>query len=295
MTLLLNCRFFWWSMSKIIQRLLVFFIGIPFILAIVFLEPFGLNHLPLNIVLIFCSIISTVELHKLFSVKMKLLPLPLLAILSASLPLSAYLFVIFEKNINYLNWIILCSSMFIMAVEVFLYKEFSESNGRIAGSVFVVFYSGFLCTFITRMTLLPHSTLFISLFLLLVFANDSLAWVFGMLFGKNNRGLIFASPNKSIAGFIGGFLGTVAVCVVIQHIFSDVFTGSFLKGIILAVLCTASAIIGDLVESVFKRSAEMKDSGNIILGRGGLLDSMDSILFTAPVFYGAVLVLWHLL
>ena len=73
-----------------------------------------------------------------------------------------------------------------------------------------------------------------------------------------------------------------------RYIWPEIFNGSFVKAIILGILIATSGIIGDLVESVFKRSSEIKDSGNVILGRGGLLDSIDSILYAAPIFYVAV-------
>jgi phosphatidate cytidylyltransferase len=102
--------------------------------------------------------------------------------------------------------------------------------------------------------------------------------------GKNNRGIIKASPNKSILGFIGGFLGSIAVGILAYFIFFDIF-GHLLKMIILGFITALAAIIGDLAESVMKRSAQIKDSGNVIPGRGGILDSIDSIIFAAPAYY----------
>jgi phosphatidate cytidylyltransferase len=114
---------------------------------------------------------------------------------------------------------------------------------------------------------------------------DSLAWLFGVLLGKNNRGLIKASPNKSIAGFIGGFAGTILTGCIAHFLFPQAFTGSLVKILVLSFFIAFVAIIGDLVESVLKRSVEIKDSGSIIPGRGGVLDSIDSIVFVAPVYY----------
>ena len=67
-----------------------------------------------------------------------------------------------------------------------------------------------------------------------------------------------------------------------KQIFADV---SVVKLILLSVCVTTSSIIGDLAESVFKRCSGFKDSGNIILGRGGALDSIDSILLSAPFYF----------
>ena len=86
-------------------------------------------------------------------------------------------------------------------------------------------------------------------------------------------------------GFIGGIFGSVASGILCAFIWPDVFSGSLWKMIVLGLFISVAAILGDLAESVFKRSAEEKDSGNIIPGRGGALDSIDSILMAAPLYY----------
>lgn len=271
--------------------MLIFFIGIPIILGIVLLN--FCNHLPLNIILVLCAAISSCELYNLFRKKTQLLPKPLICLLCMLLPLLSYLLVYFEKSIDYSNWLFLAAAMILMTAEVFFHRTFEESLLRLSSSIFIVFYCGFIMTFITRMTLLKHSTLLICLFLFTVFINDSLAWLFGVLLGKNNRNVIAASPNKSIAGFLGGFAGAIAACILAQLFWPEILPGSYLKGLLLGILCATCGITGDLIESVFKRSAGIKDSGSIIPGRGGLLDSIDSILFTAPVYYVAVYFLFR--
>lgn len=273
-------------MSKLVQRLLVFFIGIPVVMGIVYCSY--LNHLLLNIVLVVCSAIATSEMYNLYSKKTPLLSKTFLIILSMIMPIVAYLSVIFKFNIEYVNWTFLFSVFLILAVEVFSHKTFEDSNLRISSSVFVVFYSGYLLTFISRISTFEKPVILLSVFLFLVFICDSLAWLFGVLFGKSNRGYIAASPNKSIIGFVGGYIGSISSALLARYIWPEIFNGSFVKAIILGILIATSGIIGDLVESVFKRSSEIKDSGNVILGRGGLLDSIDSILYAAPIFYVAV-------
>ena len=61
----------------------------------------------------------------------------------------------------------------------------------------------------------------LSVFFLMVFGCDSLAWFFGMLFGNSNRGMIKASPNKSIAGFAGGYIGAIAAGIAGTYIFTN--------------------------------------------------------------------------
>jgi phosphatidate cytidylyltransferase len=144
---------------------------------------------------------------------------------------------------------------------------------------------------IIRMGLLENSRLIILVFLATVFANDSLAWASGMLFGKGNQGIIPASPNKSVAGFIGGTAASVLVgagaALFLPGVFVPQRTPALAAGLILGLLSGVAVSLGDLGESAIKRSSEIKDSGFIIPGRGGVLDSIDSIAFAAPVFYYA--------
>ena len=270
-------------MSKIAQRLLVFFIGIPLVLGIVFVQFF--HHMPLNIAVIASSVIACLELYKMFSNKTALLPSWLLISLSALFPIVAYLFMIFDFDFDYLTWIFAFSVMILMAAECFFHKTFEESITRLSASIFIIFYSGYMITFIQRIGTFSNSTFFLSLFFFTVFINDSLAWLFGVLFGKNNRNIFAASPNKSIAGFIGGIFFAILGCILAKLIWPDLLPGSFVKPVVLAFVSALAGISGDLIESVFKRSCQVKDSGNIIPGRGGFLDSVDSLLFTAPVFY----------
>ena len=172
-----------------------------------------------------------------------------------------------------------------MAYEVLSASSFDNSVSHLVTSEFIILYTGFLPSFVPRMALHPHSREFIAFFFLMVCMCDSVAWFFGVLFGKNNKGFIKASPNKSLAGFIGGFAGTMLTGTIAHLIFPNVFTGPIYKVLIFGFCVAFVAIAGDLVESVIKRSVGVKDSGNIVPGRGGVLDSIDSILFVAPVYY----------
>ena len=270
-------------MNKVAKRLLTFFIGLPIVLGIVFCDY--LYHLPLQIVAGVFSVLGANEFYKMASTKSKLFARELILIGTALLPFSCYIFILSGLSLDISPWLFIIITVFLMSIECLFSKSFENSLSKIAYSFLIVFYCGFLMTFISRMTILPDSKYVISLFLILVFMCDSAAWFFGILFGKSTRGIIAASPNKSLVGFLGGIAGSVASGCLFKYIFSDVFTISYPRLFILGLITAFSAIIGDLIESVFKRSCGIKDSGNIIPGRGGILDSIDSILIAAPVFY----------
>jgi phosphatidate cytidylyltransferase len=162
---------------------------------------------------------------------------------------------------------------------------------RIAAGFSVILYPGLFLSWIIPMALLPKPEMSIILYLLIVFLNDSSAWAAGMLFGKGNRGIIPASPNKSIAGFVTGIIASVATGLLGVTFFPDAFISRVFPppaaGALLGFCTGFAATVGDLGESVLKRSAGVKDSGVLMPGRGGILDSIDSLSLAAPVFYMA--------
>ena len=271
-------------MNKVIKRLLTFFIGTPLVLAIVFCDY--LNHLPLQIVLGIFAVLGANEFYTMLSKKgYVLFTREIVLIGTALLPFSCYIFILYGLSLDITPWLYIAIIVLFMGFECFTAKTFENSVQKIAYSGLTLFYTGFLITFISRMTLLPDSKFVISLFLIFVFMCDSFAWFFGILFGKSTRGFVAASPNKSLVGFIGGIAGSVASGCLFKFIFSDIFTISYPRLIILGIITSLAAIIGDLIESVFKRSCNVKDSGTLIPGRGGVLDSIDSLLIAAPIFY----------
>jgi phosphatidate cytidylyltransferase len=117
--------------------------------------------------------------------------------------------------------------------------------------------------------------------LLLIWSNDSFAYLIGKNFGKRKL-FVSVSPNKTIEGFLGGVFFTMITAVVISF-YSDLF--SLIEWVLLGVLVSVFGTLGDLIESKFKRQANIKDSGNIMPGHGGMLDRLDSLLFVAPFVY----------
>ena len=275
-------------MSKLIQRLLIFFIGIPAVLAIVLLSQY--NHLLMHIMLLAVEVIALNELYGILKTKGSLQPKSFLLVLSVLPLIISYVISFFGFSSEYIYMTFLLCSLFIMTKEVFFPTDkgnnnFEKSIYSILSGIFIIFYIGLLPTFISRLASLENSVWYLSLYFVMTFICDSFAWLFGMTLGKGNRGFIKVSPNKSIVGFIGGILGSITIAILAQYFFPQILPGHFYKAIILGFIVSLFAITGDLVESLLKRSADCKDSGNVIMGRGGILDSIDSLLFVAPVFY----------
>ena len=116
---------------------------------------------------------------------------------------------------------------------------------------------------------------------ILIWTNDTFAFLVGKNFGKHKL-LERISPNKTIEGFIGGMVATFLASFVIANQFT---THSITQWVVIAGIVSIFGVLGDLIESMFKRQAGVKDSSNFIPGHGGFLDRFDSVIFAAPFIF----------
>lgn len=122
---------------------------------------------------------------------------------------------------------------------------------------------------------------FLLALLVFIWVNDSFAYLTGSLFGKHHM-FERISPKKSWEGFFGGAIFSIGASV----IFANYFTQLPLWGWIgFALVMITFGTLGDLIESLFKRTLNVKDSGNILPGHGGILDRFDSVIFSIPALF----------
>ena len=112
---------------------------------------------------------------------------------------------------------------------------------------------------------------------------DTGAYFSGKFLGKHKL-MPSVSPKKTIEGFVGGLIFTVGSAFIINNIHQDPNI-TIIDWIFIAIIVSVIGTLGDLIESKFKRQANIKDSGNIMPGHGGLLDRLDSLFFAAPFVY----------
>ena len=117
-------------------------------------------------------------------------------------------------------------------------------------------------------------------YIFIIWANDVFAYLVGMSVGRH-RMFERLSPKKSWEGFFGGLAGAVAMGYAAARVL-DADVWAWLG---LALVAAATGVLGDLVESMFKRAAGVKDSGNLIPGHGGVLDRFDALLLSAPFVF----------
>lgn len=114
-----------------------------------------------------------------------------------------------------------------------------------------------------------------------IWVNDTAAYFFGSLLGKRKL-MEHISPKKTVEGFVAGILFTVVASIIFARIYQDYSVVFWIgSGVVVAIFGT----MGDLFESLIKRTSDVKDSGNLIPGHGGILDRIDSLLIAIPAIY----------
>jgi len=116
---------------------------------------------------------------------------------------------------------------------------------------------------------------------IIIWVNDSFAYIFGVTLGKH-RLFERISPKKSWEGFIGGAICAILSSLVFAHYLGQMSTAQWIG---FAVIVVVFGTLGDLIESLLKRTLKVKDSGNILPGHGGILDRFDSMIFAIPALF----------
>lgn len=152
-------------------------------------------------------------------------------------------------------------------------------------------FGGYFPTSVPDIATLPPGLTITLLAFLSIWAADIGAYVFGKVFGRTR--LTDISPKKTVEGAVFGVLGSVVVAAVGSWYLG--WAGNPLSGMALGLLIGIASLLGDLTESMMKRDAGVKDSGQLIPGHGGILDRADSYVFTAPLIYYFITLLLPLL
>ncbi|NCD23626.1 MAG: CDP-archaeol synthase [Spartobacteria bacterium] len=192
--------------------------------------------------------------------------------------------------------------LFLITIGIFI-RQFPQKDNphplrTIGGTLFGVLYVGLLWNFLTKLLLFGRPLDFAGgiywpgrwLLLYAVFAakfTDIGAYLVGCSCGRHKL-IPRISPGKSWEGVFGGILVGTAVGAVYVWALRETLAPlglTWVRAIPLGILLSVCGVVGDLTESLFKRAASVKDSGGVVPGMGGILDVLDSILFTAPAVY----------
>ena len=191
-------------------------------------------------------------------------------------------------------------SLFALFFFIELYRKKETPFHNIAFTILGIFYVPFsfmliarggallskydVVTDLTYFSYIPYPILG---YFFLVWSNDTFAYLVGRIFGKRK---LFEriSPKKTWEGTIGGGILTMGAGYIISIYFTEI---ALVHWMVIAAIVTVTATLGDLVESMFKRSLNVKDSGNILPGHGGILDRFDGVLLSSPFVFTYLLLI----
>jgi len=180
-----------------------------------------------------------------------------------------------------------------LCVRQFLAKDNSSGITAIAVTLLGLMYVPWLLNFIQKIFFFPgldgagngDGKYYVLYFLLVTKFSDMGAYLVGSLIGKHKM-IPRISPAKTWEGFGGALLVSTGASLAFVHFFgAHMFGMNTLHAVVLGIVLSSTAVIGDLIESLFKREAGVKDSGKLFPGIGGILDLLDSLLFNAPIMY----------
>ena len=180
-----------------------------------------------------------------------------------------------------------------LCVRQLVSKSGASGITAIATTLLGLMYVPWLLNFIQKINYFPFSTgaapdagkYFLLYFILVTKFSDMGAYSVGSLIGRHKM-IPRISPGKTWEGFAGAVVVSTAASLVFVYFFGGRMAGmNLLHATILGIVLSVTAVIGDLIESLFKREAGVKDSGDLFPGIGGILDLLDSLLFNAPLMY----------
>ncbi|BDU49671.1 phosphatidate cytidylyltransferase [Haliovirga abyssi] len=169
-----------------------------------------------------------------------------------------------------------------------------EAISEISYTIFGVIYISFMFSHLLLLRYISNTPknilgfnftegrLWILTIFLLIWASDSAAYFIGVKYGKHKI-MPKVSPKKSVEGSIAGIIAPILSMILLKYVFFNEL--SFLHIILIGALVGIFGEFGDLSESLLKREFEIKDSGTILLGHGGIWDRFDSLIFAIPVLY----------
>ena len=192
---------------------------------------------------------------------------------------------------RHVTFLAIAALMLLMTIYVFTFPKFTTEQITVA--FFGIFYVGMMFSYLYQVRSMPDGKYLVWLIVLSSWGCDTCAYCAGMLLGKHKMAPKL-SPKKTVEGAVGGVLGAA----LLGFLYGVYFEGHMVElarpGVISAAACAIAAVIsqiGDLAASAIKRNHGVKDYGHLIPGHGGILDRFDSMIFTAPAIYFAVMFL----
>jgi phosphatidate cytidylyltransferase len=264
-------------MGNLATRIIVSLFGIPLIIIVSILGKF-----PFLLFTLFIGLISFFEFSKMLA-RRKYFPNLMVGFISIS-------FIIFNSYYNFISISILVLSIVVVLFLLELFRRSESAIANLGTSLIGIFYIGFFSSALVLIREYYNDSRFlydqggylIIAVLATIWICDSTAYFVGSAIGKHKI-LPRISPHKSWEGAAAGFLFSIISMVIAQIVLLGFMTMQ--NAVAIGVIAGLFGQVGDFVESLLKRDANVKDSSSLIPGHGGILDRFDSLLFSAPIIY----------
>lgn len=174
--------------------------------------------------------------------------------------------------------------LLILSLTIYVIRFPKYSDGDVGKAVFSFIYISIMLSYVYQLHELEAGILFCFFILISSWGNDVFAYFVGSAIGKH-KCTPKVSPNKSLEGFIGGIVGAGLLGFLFAYLFKQYVPFNGLYCAIIAAVGAIPGDIGDLAASAIKRNNNIKDYSKLIPGHGGMVDRIDSVLFTAPIIY----------
>jgi phosphatidate cytidylyltransferase len=201
-------------------------------------------------------------------------------IVGMTVPIIIYLQRGVEGYVDLDPFLIVLACLFVFILH-FTRRDSSQALASIAVTMMGLLYIGWFFSFFVKLKFLPDGERLVAYLIVVTKSNDIGAYFAGRRFGRHPL-IPRISPAKTVEGTIGGFLSGLAASVICKTFLPSF---SYMHLVILGVLLGTLGQTGDLAESLLKRDCGVKDAGTNLSGFGGVLDLIDSLIFTTPIFY----------
>ncbi|MFP4601011.1 MAG: phosphatidate cytidylyltransferase [Persicimonas sp.] len=271
--------------SNLVTRVVTAVVSIPILLAIIFLAPpwaaFAL--------VTFAGLVTTWEYCSMTYGDEHRPGKVVATLLSGGVAATLY----FVDDLQWFLFAVAASFLVIFLLFLFTYKDQKRVTHQIGSSLTGILYGGVV---LATMSLLMRDggdagPFWFVLVMIVVWSSDTGAYFAGRFLGKHKL-YEAVSPNKTIEGSMGGLLASVGVAFLFNELFAmdaSWVSMELWQVLVLAIPANLLSQVGDLCASLAKRAHEVKDSGRIFPGHGGMIDRIDGLIFAAPWFYFVLL------
>ncbi|HPS19862.1 MAG TPA: phosphatidate cytidylyltransferase [Candidatus Omnitrophota bacterium] len=264
-------------MDKLIRRTLVSCILIPLVGAIVYLSPQWL----------FCAVVATFvgfgqfEFFKMVEHRGVFVYKYFGTVVGTLVPLVIYLGYAFPDVTDLEPLLIILASLFVFVLQLIRKDNNKDHLVSMAVTLFSMFYISWFFSFLIKFRFLANGANLITFLIMVTKGADIGAYLGGSYFGKNEL-IPRISPKKTKEGTLSGIIFSMMLAM----LFGPFLTGfGMIHAAVIGAVLAVIGQVGDLAESLIKRDCGVKDSGGYFADIGGVLDLIDSLLFTVPVFY----------